>query len=40
MQPLLQQKGIVDSGDLVILSQDDSTHSRGGTNTMKILAVP
>lgn len=36
---VLKDKGIVEHGDLVILSQGDTTHTRGGTNTMRILAV-
>ena len=36
---VLKEKGIVTSGDLVILSQGDTNHTQGGTNTMKILAV-
>lgn len=35
----MKDKGIVERGDLVILSQGDTTHTRGGTDNMKILAV-
>ena len=36
---VMRSRGIVDSGDLVVLSQGDTTCSSGGTNTMKILVV-
>jgi pyruvate kinase len=36
---VLKEKGIVEGGDLVILSQGDAAHVRGGTNTMRILTV-
>ncbi len=35
----LKSEGVVESGDLVIMSQGDDYHEQGGTNTMKILVV-
>lgn len=35
----LRDRGVVETGDFVILSQGDTTHVQGGTNTMKVLVV-
>jgi pyruvate kinase len=35
----LKSEGVVETGDLVIMSQGDDYHEQGGTNTMKVLVV-
>jgi len=36
MLDMLKEQGIIEPGDLVIISQGDAAHVQGGTNTMKI----